>query len=317
MNSRLHVVVGILFNSNKDKILISKRTEKSELSDFWEFPGGKVESNEVPFSALNREFTEELGVDIKKAVRLVEINHDYVETKVLLDVWIINEYEGEPIALEGQEIEWSRIDNLSNYRFLEANKHIMQTLFLPEIYGISNQSYSNLSKLYSDAKNYFSRGLKIFQLRLKLEKDNELIKEVKKLSIEAKKHGAKLILNGNASDVECFSVDGIHLKSREIFNYTSRPISSDYILGASCHDESEIHHAIKLNVNYIVISPVLNTNSHPKDRALGWDKFKELTVHANIPVYALGGLLHSDLKLAKENGAYGIAMITALNDLYC
>ena len=85
-------------------------------------------------------------------------------------------------------------------------------------------------------------------------------------------------------------------------------------LNTTSHADQKI---VFLNVNYIFISPVLSTNSHPKDRALGWDKFKELTVHANIPVYALGGLLHTDLKLAKENGAYGIAMITALNDLYC
>ena len=54
MNSRINVVVGILYNSNKDKVLITKRTSKQYLSGYWEFPGGKTKKNEDSFSALSR-----------------------------------------------------------------------------------------------------------------------------------------------------------------------------------------------------------------------------------------------------------------------
>ena len=43
MNARIHVVVGILYNLTKDKVLITKRTGKQSLAGYWEFPGGKVE----------------------------------------------------------------------------------------------------------------------------------------------------------------------------------------------------------------------------------------------------------------------------------
>ena len=87
MNTRIHVVVGILYNANRDKVLITKRTSKQFLSGYWEFPGGKVKSNEDSFSALSREFFEELGVCLKSAKRLIKIHHDYPWKKVLLDVW--------------------------------------------------------------------------------------------------------------------------------------------------------------------------------------------------------------------------------------
>ena len=61
MDKRIHVVVGILYNNNRDKVLITKRTNSQFLSGHWEFPGGKVKSNEDSFSALRREFREELG----------------------------------------------------------------------------------------------------------------------------------------------------------------------------------------------------------------------------------------------------------------
>ena len=45
---------------------------------------------------------------------------------------------------------------------------------------------------------------------------------------------------------------------------------------------------------------------------MGWNNFKILVEQVNFPVYALGGISLSDLKKAKENGAYGIAMISGM-----
>ena len=316
MNSRIHVVVGIIFDANKDKVLISKRTKKQHLGGYWEFPGGKIKSNEKPFLALKRELGEELGIDVKDAVSLVQINHDYTDRRVCLDVWVVQKYIGELVSQEGQEIKWLRKNNLYNQKFLEANKYIIKILCLPEIYGISDNYYNNFSEVFSQAKNYFSSGLKIFQLRLKLEKNNDFLEGIKQLSVEAKKSDTRLILNGKASDIDYFPVDGIHLKSKELFKYTHRPISEDYILGASCHNKSEIYHAVKLNIDYIFISPVLSTTSHPISNPIGWDNFKELSKLAKFPVYALGGLSANHLEMAKRNGAHGIAMISSLKDLF-
>ena len=112
MNTRIHVVVGILYNVNRDKVLITKRTSKQFLSGYWEFPGGKVKSNEDSFSALSREFFEELGVCLKSAKRLIKIHHDYPWKKVLLDVWEIDDWEGQPASLEDQEMTWSNKNDL-------------------------------------------------------------------------------------------------------------------------------------------------------------------------------------------------------------
>ena len=44
------------------RILLSKRPENTNFSGFWEFPGGKIETNETPQQCLERELQEELGV---------------------------------------------------------------------------------------------------------------------------------------------------------------------------------------------------------------------------------------------------------------
>ena len=52
---------------NKDKLLLYLRDNKPSIShpNYWSFIGGKIEKNETPLEALNREIKEELGLKIK------------------------------------------------------------------------------------------------------------------------------------------------------------------------------------------------------------------------------------------------------------
>lgn len=48
-----------------EKILIAKRLPGGNVGGLWEFPGGKVESNETEETALQREILEEFGLSIQ------------------------------------------------------------------------------------------------------------------------------------------------------------------------------------------------------------------------------------------------------------
>ena len=50
--------------------------------------------------------------------------------------------------------------------------------------------------------------------------------------------------------------------------------------------------------------------THPDAKPLGWEQFEILAKHANIPVFALGGLKPDDLKMAQQHGAFVIAGIS-------
>ena len=59
---------------------------------------------------------------------------------------------------------------------------------------------------------------------------------------------------------------------------------------ASCHDEDELKCAEQLGCDFVLLSPVLPTQSHPGAPILGWEKFAAIAAASSIPVYALGGL---------------------------
>ncbi|CAA0096264.1 8-oxo-dGTP diphosphatase [Zhongshania aliphaticivorans] len=128
-SKRVHVAVGVIFNS-QGQILIARRHNDAHQGGLWEFPGGKVESGETVCEALGRELHEELGITIQSSscAQLIEIRHDYSDKVVLLDVWTVSDFDGEPSGKEGQPLRWVDRKLLSDYAFPAANIAIIDAL---------------------------------------------------------------------------------------------------------------------------------------------------------------------------------------------
>ena len=124
MPSVIHVAVGVLIDDS-NCVLLARRQKGTHLEGYWEFPGGKVESDETVEAALARELSEELGVEIGETSPLMTVNHDYGEKQVLLDVHHVRSWTGEPHGAEGQPIAWVSEVVLDDYKVPEANAEIM------------------------------------------------------------------------------------------------------------------------------------------------------------------------------------------------
>ncbi len=101
----IDVAVGILMKPNGD-VLLGSRPEGKPYAGYWEFPGGKVEAGEAVLDALKREFAEEIGVRIISAEPWCGVEYVYPHAHVRLHFFISREWQGEPHALEGQQLAW-------------------------------------------------------------------------------------------------------------------------------------------------------------------------------------------------------------------
>lgn len=124
---RIHVAVGVIVN-RRDEILIALRPEHTHQGGLWEFPGGKVESGETVRQALQRELREELGLEVISVRDLVDIQHDYPDKSVHLDVWWVDQFRGEPQGREGQPICWVGAERLGEFAFPAANQPIIDAV---------------------------------------------------------------------------------------------------------------------------------------------------------------------------------------------
>ena len=308
MTQKLHVAVGVIRNK-KHQFLVSKRHENLHQGGLWEFPGGKVEANETAFEALHRELHEELNIDVRQAEPLIKISHQYTDENVLLDVWMVNEYEGLAASQQQQPLQWLSLSELSSFSFPAANQAILKCLSLPPYYAITG-NFENKNDYFKKIQRCLNTGVKLIQLRYKGD-DSRLLVELaeysKKLCDEV---DAKLLVNSNIGFLELCDVDGIHLNSKLLHQYSSRPISKDKILAASVHTKHDLLQAIKIDTDFVVVSPIFNTCSHPDAMTLGYDGLSELICDSTIPAYALGGMKKEMLLDAKNSGAYGVAAIS-------
>ena len=128
----------------------------------------------------------------------------------------------------------------------------------------------------------------------------------------AHRYQAQLVLNRSLPVFQRCAADGVHLSSRRLCAQSERPVPLDVYLSASCHNPAEVEQANRIGADFIVVSPVQATASHPQAQPLGWERLRDLTRLAQMPVYALGGMGPADIGKAQLHGAQGIAAISSL-----
>ena len=119
----LQVVVGVI--TKADQVLLSLRPADKPYAGYWEFPGGKIHAGEGELEALTRELDEELGIKVTSARPLFEHEHTYVDRKVVLSIWQVDAFTGDPKGLENQQLQWFAWHEITNLRLLAANYAII------------------------------------------------------------------------------------------------------------------------------------------------------------------------------------------------
>ena len=127
-NKNLFVVGALIVKNNK--ILICQRSLDNDHPLKWEFPGGKVKTQEEPYQALKREINEELKISIGHPIYLCDYMFEYkdLDKKVKLFFYLINEYSGEISNIVHNQLKWIEIKQLSDYDFLEGDHEIIKKI---------------------------------------------------------------------------------------------------------------------------------------------------------------------------------------------
>ncbi len=310
----INVTAAVIFNPTGDQILISRRLATQHQGGKWEFPGGKIESGETSQTALIRELHEELGITVTVGRQLKSIRHDYPDKSVSLDFWRVDHFTGQAEGREGQEIRWVNITDLAHYTFPEANKPVVSSLLLPNKLLITPDAarINSDSFLQSLEKSLLTHQINLVQFRSPSLNQSDYCSIAAEVLSICHHQNARLILNSSISILDKIAVDGLHLNSRRLATTKQRPIGHEILLSSACHNQLELTRANAIDVDFLLISPIKKTASHPsQQQTLLWGGFTALLAQTNTPAYALGGLTNADLDDALGAGAQGIAGISA------
>ncbi|MCP1314260.1 MULTISPECIES: Nudix family hydrolase [unclassified Halomonas] len=306
---RVHVAAAAIVSADKQQVLIARRPSNVDHGGLWEFPGGKLAPYETGLEGLKRELHEELGIEIRRAQPLIRVHHEYSDKHILLDVWQVHEFAGEPFGREGQAVRWVPMEELVSYPFPAANLPILRAVMLPTEYLITGEEADDERFAALLERALKEDGVRLVQLRAKgLSKDAYVARAERSLAL-CRDYGAKLLLNGEPELLERVDADGIHLTSERLMNLERRPIAEGKWLSASTHNQAQLEKAASLGCDFVTLSPLRTTPSHPEVAPMGWHDFQQLVERAGMPVFALGGMTRFDANHARAVGAQGIASI--------
>ena len=315
---RSDIVLGVVSSVCKDKVLVARRPPGSHLGGLLEFPGGKVRSGETALQALKRELYEEINIEAGDCSPLISFNYDYPDRQLRFSVWKVHGWTGQVQGKEGQETKWVDVSSLAPADFPPANKGIIAACKLPPVYLITPDLDEYTTAFLDELQAYVAAGIRLVQYRSK--KSNYDKPAVIEMIDACRSKGAQLIINSTPGFAMEIGAAGVHLTGKRLLALSRRPLPTDAWIAASCHNMQELMHAVKIDADFCVLSPVREKGSAVADgnrnrdpfftgNSLGWERFSEMVDKIPVPVYALGGMRLSDIPGSGQHGAQGVALI--------
>ena len=307
------IAIGVVKNK-QEQFLVAKRKAGAHLEGYWEFPGGKLAGEESFKTALRRELSEELGIDVYAMSKVLEMQHQYQDRNLHFQIYKVTEFSGEVLPKENQQLQWVDSNTLKSLNFPAANKAILDALHMPPQYMIADEDVFR-GNLLSVVQKQLQQGILIVQYRSCRADKASYVSVAKELRDLCSEYNAKLISNCDLEWVEEIHPKGIHLNSARLKEMYMNQVKGSLLpfecFSASCHGEREVKMANQLNVRCQLIGPVNQTKTHANLSGIGWNRFSQLCFLANSPVYALGGMNSNEHQSAIVHGAQGFAAIRA------
>jgi len=170
------------------------------------------------------------------------------------------------------------------------------------------------TKLVDIISQSIDGGVETVQLREKDMSTAELYNLASEIREITKDKGANLIINDRVDIALAVDADGVHLGWQSLnIEIVRRMIGRDKLIGFSAHNLQEAEKAENCGADYITISPIFDTAY--KDyfiKPLGTEEIGKIREQIDIPVIALGGINENNVSSVLENGADGIAVMSAI-----
>lgn len=182
------------------------------------------------------------------------------------------------------------------------------------LYLITDRKLLGKGRLESVVDEACRAGVRAIQLRDKDLDSLSLYETAKEIRTVTTKHRAKLLINDRVDIAIALHLDGVHCPDEGFHPGTAaRLLGETAIIGVSTHSLSRALEAEKDGADFITFGPVFHTPSKARyGRPQGTAALREVASAVRIPVLAIGGITPRNAASCLENGATGIAVISAL-----
>jgi thiamine-phosphate pyrophosphorylase len=157
-------------------------------------------------------------------------------------------------------------------------------------------------------------GVTMVQLREKEATTRAFLEEARALKALLADHGVPLIVNDRVDIALAVGADGVHVGQTDMPVAAVRAlIGPDRLIGLSITDAEQIARPDAAAADYLGIGPLHPQKTKPDASApLGLGGFARLRRMSARPVLAIGGVKAGDVPMLVEEGATGVAVVSAI-----
>ncbi len=156
-------------------------------------------------------------------------------------------------------------------------------------------------------------GVRFFQYRNKSGSRRVLYETAARLASAARNAGALFIVNDHPDIAAAAGADGVHLGQDDLpLEHARKLLGGEKLIGISTHSREEALAAQAAGADYIGFGPVFPTVTKDAGEVQGCSRLAEIRRSVSIPVVAIGGIKHDNVRDAIMAGADGAAVISAV-----
>lgn len=181
------------------------------------------------------------------------------------------------------------------------------------VYAITDRHWTGEKTLEHQVDEVLKNGATFLQIREKNMPHDELVKEAVLIKEIAKKYNVPVVIDDDIYAVIESGVDGVHIGQKDMDYIEARKLlGDDKIIGMTAPSVELAKKAEKLGADYIGAGAVFNTSTKKDTRPLELSTLKEICSSVSIPVVAIGGIDHSNVRKLNGTNIDGVAVISAL-----
>lgn len=179
----------------------------------------------------------------------------------------------------------------------------------------SNERYDHVE----GAKLALQGGCRWIQLRMKDAMEIDFLRAAKKIRRLCDEYHATFILDDHVEWVGLTGADGVHLGKNDMpVDEARKMLGRNKIIGGTANTFEDVERLSRQGVDYIGCGPFrFTTTKKNLSPVLGLEGYRSITAQMKahdiqLPIVAIGGILHQDIPAIMQTGVTGIAVSGAI-----
>lgn len=179
----------------------------------------------------------------------------------------------------------------------------------------SNERYDHVE----GAKLALQGGCRWIQLRMKDAIETDFLRAAKKIRRLCDEYHATFILDDHVEWVGLTGADGVHLGKNDMpVDEARKMLGRNRIIGGTANTFEDVERLSRQGADYIGCGPFrFTTTKKNLSPVLGLEGYRSITAQMKahdiqLPIVAIGGILHQDIPAIMQTGVTGIAVSGAV-----